>query len=112
SVAEQQLALVAGAQHQALEGGALIVQNRHPLTGALISQAQAVSLRKLCKVSVDLRSDRHVERLDAKLIDDRLRIVARGVTRGLIRHRDRQDILRSERSSREKYDHAGINTAR
>ena len=49
AVAQEQLALVAGAGHQGAEGGALIVEHGHPLAGALVGQAELRGVGKRAK---------------------------------------------------------------
>ena len=61
AVAQQQLALVARAQHQALERRALVVEHGHPFPGALVGQPHPRGVGESGEIGVDLLGDRHVD---------------------------------------------------
>jgi len=111
AVAEQQLRLIAGAEHQRLPARRVVVEDRHALARHLVASPRAVGVGETFEVRVDLACNLDLHRVDAGCRDNRIGVLQAFRARRTIGHLDAENILRPERLGGEHGADGGIDAA-
>ena len=112
AVAEKELCLVAGAQHECAECCRVIVEDRHAFTRHLVAAAHRVRVREAGEVGVDLRRDVDPHRPDTSRLHDPVRVGDAVRARTAVRQDEAGDVLGAQRRRRQVRHKRRIDPAR